>query len=240
MIRRLAFWLLLPLTAVQGLWLRRVAVRLPGAAGERKGSTGEPPALHLLALGDSIIDGVGIDTVHNAMPVRLAHAIADRTGQAVSWELHGQSGHAITDVIERLDRLEAARPPNLVLLSVGVNDVTGLSSKKAWRGRLNELLGTIRARWPQSLIVFAGLPPMGLFPLPPNPLKFSLGLRAGDFDRIAAGIVSADSRAMHVPTAINPAQHDFCEDGFHPGAESCNLWALELAKLLPLGERRND
>jgi len=85
--------------------------------------------------------------------------------------------------------------------------------------------------------VFAGLPPMCLFPLPPNPLKFSLGLRAGDFDRIAAGIVSKDEKAVHVPTDISPSKHAFCEDGFHPGPDSCNLWAHDLVKLLPIGEK---
>ena len=127
-----------------------------------------------------------------------------------------------------------------LLLSVGVNDVTGLSSKSNWRSKLGELLGLLRARWPETLIVFAGLPPMALFPLPPNPLRFSLGLRAGDFDRIAADLVSRDPRAMHVPTTINPSEQAFCEDGFHPSAESCNLWATELAKLLPVGGNLHD
>ena len=235
-IRRAAFWLLLPLTAIQGLWLRRAAIRLPGASGERSGSTGHAPQLHLLALGDSIIDGVGVDAVDEAMPVRLAHALSDRVARAVSWELHGASGHAVTDVIERLQHLETIRSPDLVLLSVGVNDVTGLSSKNAWRRKLAELLDLSRSRWPEALIVFAGLPPMGLFPLPPNPLRFSLGLRAGDFDRTAANLASQDPRTLHVPTTINPSRHAFCADGFHPGAESCNLWAVELAQLLPVGD----
>lgn len=239
-IRRAAFWLLLPLTAIQGLWLRRVAVRLPGAGGDRSGSTGEPSRLHLLALGDSIIDGVGLETIDGALPVCLAHAMAERSACGVSWELHGQSGYSLTDVIARLHTLKEISSPDLLLLSVGVNDVTGLSSKTAWRTRLAELLHLIRTRWPKTLIVYAGLPPMGHFPLPPNPLKFSLGLRAGEFDRIAAELVSRDKRAIHVPTTINPSQHAFCEDGFHPSAESCNLWARELAKLLPEGENLHD
>ena len=60
MLARLTFWLLLPVTALQGLWLRRRATRLPGAEGERSGATGEGEDFHLLALGDSIIDAAGI------------------------------------------------------------------------------------------------------------------------------------------------------------------------------------
>jgi len=70
---------------------------------------------------------------------------------------------------------------------------------------------------------------MSLFPLPPQPLRFSLGLRAATFDRIASNVIADYPDAAHVPTRVNPSEHGFCEDGFHPSAESCNLWARELA-----------
>lgn len=229
---RAAFWLLLPLTAVQGLWLRQRATRLPGATGERRGVCGAAAAgdgLHLLAIGDSIIDGVGTGQVEASLPVQFAAALAERSGRRVHWRVEGASGHAAEDVIERLGTLEPAAPADVVLISVGVNDVTGLSSTRRWRRNLQRLLGAIRGRWPGALVLFAGLPPMANFPLPPQPLKFSLGLRAATLDRIARRLVEQDSLALHVPTRIDPERHDFCADGFHPSADSCTLWAQELA-----------
>ena len=229
---RTAFWLLLPLTAVQGLWLRRRATRLPGASGERRGVSGAaaPGAdLHLLAIGDSIIDGVGIGQVEASLPVQFAAALADRCGRRVHWRVEGASGHAAEDVIERLGTLGTGVPADVVLISVGVNDVTGLSSTRRWRRNLQRLLGAIRGRWPGALVLFAGLPPMADFPLPPQPLKFSLGLRAATLDRIARNLVEQDPRALHLPTRIDTERHEFCPDGFHPSADSCRLWAQELA-----------
>lgn len=226
---RAAFWLLLPLTAVQGLWLRSRATRLPGAPGERQGATGDGDTLHLLAIGDSIIDGVGTGHIDASLSVQLAAALAARFRRRVHWRVEGASGHAAEDVIERLDSLEPGVPADVVLISVGVNDVTGLSSTRHWRRSLQRLLGAIRGRWPGALLLFAGLPPMAKFPLPPQPLKFSLGLRAATLDRIAREVFAPDSHALHVPTRIDPEHHDFCEDGFHPSAESCTLWARELA-----------
>ena len=72
---------------------------------------------------------------------------------------------------------------------------------------------------------------MARFPLPPQPLRFSLGLRAATLDRIAAGMLATWPNATHVPTRIDPRRHSFCADGFHPAAESCKLWAAELASL---------
>lgn len=222
---------MLPVSAVQGLWLRRVARRLPGASGERQGSTGSGADFHLLAIGDSIIDGVGIDRIERALPVQFARALAQETRQKVHWRVEGESGLSIREVIERLDSLPAELEADLVLVSVGVNDVTGLSRTKHWQGMLEEFLEKLKARWPAAKVLFAGLPPMSLFPLPPQPLRFSLGLRARTLDRIAAEVLSRSPDALHVPTEIRPGVHGFCDDGFHPDAESCNLWAKELAFL---------
>jgi lysophospholipase L1-like esterase len=228
---RLVFWALLPVTAIQGLWLRSRALRLPGAAGARQGVTGQGRDFHLLALGDSIIDGVGAGTIEASLPVQFATALAESTGRRVHWRVEGASGHAVRNLLERVDELPDLGPFDLILISVGVNDVTGLSSTRHWRRSMQALLNRIRSRWPGAHIVFAGLPPMANFPLPPQPLRWSLGLRAATLDTIARDVIVNCPAAMHVPTRIDPRQHGFCADGFHPSAESCTLWARELAML---------
>lgn len=230
-IARAAFWAMLPITAIQGLWLRRKATRLPGAPGARQGSTGTGEPLHLLALGDSIIDGVGTPDTSASLPVQFADALAERSGRRVHWRIEGETGVDIQQLLERLDTIEHQQPAQLVLLSIGVNDVTGLSSTRHWRRKLEQLLGQLDSRWPGVRVIFAGLPPMSRFPLPPQPLRYSLGLRAATLDRISAELISKYPNAVHVPTRINPEKHGFCEDGFHPSAESCTLWASELAEI---------
>jgi lysophospholipase L1-like esterase len=225
------FWLLLPATAVQGLWLRRRALRLPGATGPRQGAAGQGEDYHLLAIGDSIIEGVGTERMEASLPVQFATALAEHNGRRVHWRVEGASGHDVSDVMARLDGLQHLAPVDLVLLSVGVNDVTGLSSARHWRRSLQSLLARIHDTWPGARILFAGLPPMASFPLPPQPLRFSLGLRADALDRIAREVVSRCPGALHVPTRIDPLHYGFCEDGFHPSADSCTLWARELAAL---------
>ena len=231
MVRLLVFWFLLPVTALQGLWLRRRALRLPGAPGDRQGSCGEGKPLRLLALGDSIIDGVGTGHVNESLPVKFAGALAEELERRVDWQIEGQTGHTIDDVLACLASLDDAFRADVVLLSVGVNNVTGLSSTRYWRTKLTELLDSLNRKYPGARIIFTGLPPMSMFPLPPQPLRFSLGLRASTLDHIASTLISDVPGASHVPTRINPAEHGFCEDGFHPSAESCTLWARELAAI---------
>jgi lysophospholipase L1-like esterase len=222
---------LLPLSAAQGLWLKGRATRLPGAAGKRSGLCGNGKELSLLAIGDSIIDGVGAGHISKSLPVQFARQLAERNDCAVNWRVEGKSGWDVMDLHNHLDGLGDLSSPQVILISIGVNDVTGLTRRAQWQERLRRLLRRCRTRWPQARILFCGLPPMQHFPLLPQPLRATLAFRAGQFDRLAAAILEEFPPAAHIPTRISPDQHSFCEDGFHPSADSCKLWARELASL---------
>ena len=228
--RQLGFWILLPLSAVQGLWLRYTATRLPEATGARKGICGQGAELHLLALGDSIIAGVGTGSIEHSLPVQFANALASIRRCSVHWRVMGANGADISDLRHSIELLSHQQQIDLILISIGVNDVTGLSSTRRWRSQVNQLVSELAVKWPQARVIFIGLPPMGQFPLPPQPLRFTLGQRAATLDAIAAGIIARQVRMLHIPTDINPLEQEFCEDGFHPSAESCADWSLVLAQ----------
>ncbi|MGA9572361.1 MAG: SGNH/GDSL hydrolase family protein [Lysobacterales bacterium] len=227
--RQLGFWIMLPLSAVQGLWLRRTAIRLPEASGARTGVSGQGATLHLLALGDSIIAGVGTGSMDRSLPVQFAQALSENLQYSVHWHVDGANGADIADLRHSIAQLPQRLHADVILISVGVNNVTGLSSTRQWRSQLELMVADIRRRWPQARVIFAGLPPMGQFPLPPQPLRFTLGQRAATLDSIAAGVISQHAGMLHIPTDINPLQQEFCADGFHPSAESCTYWAKVLA-----------
>jgi lysophospholipase L1-like esterase len=227
---RSASLLLLPLAAIQGLRLRKNAIRLPEANGHRTGVCGVGEELHLMAMGDSIIAGVGTGTVSKSLPVQFAQALASRRNQSVHWSIEGSNGADIAHLRQQVANLHERQKADVVLISIGVNDVTGLSSTWYWRAQLLCLIKELRRKWPNAGIIFAGLPPMSEFPLLPQPLRLTLGLRAATLDAIAAEILEDETGMQHIPTEIDPAHHDFCEDGFHPSAESCILWAEGLAQ----------
>jgi lysophospholipase L1-like esterase len=229
LLNRIGFWLCLPIAALQGLRLRRTATRLPEATGDRTGAYGKGEAIHLLAIGDSIIAGVGTGIIERSLPVQFARALAERGGCRVHWHVDGYNGADIARLRRQVGRLAQYQKADVILISIGVNDVTGLSSTRYWRSQLEALVLEIKQAWPQARVMFAGLPPMGKFPLPPQPLRFTLGMRATTLDAIAAKVLSKEPLMLHVPTEIEPLEQEFCEDGFHPSAASCCHWAQELA-----------
>jgi len=169
-----------------------------------------------------------------SLSVQFACALAELMQRRVDWVVEGSNGLDITGLMDRIETLDPAEKPDIILISIGVNDVTGLSSTRHWRLSIGQLLDRLQRNWPGAFTIFTGLPPMSTFPLPPQPLRFSLGLRATTFDTIASGLISERPDAQHIPTLIDPLENDFCEDGFHPSAASNQIWAKELAAAIAL------
>ena len=183
---RILFWLSLPLLVPQAMAVRRRALRLPAAGGPDHGVFGQGDPLELLALGDSIIAGVGAGHSRDALPAQFAAALASPGRHQVHWLARGDSGDVVDDLLTTINTLDAGTQAHVILVSIGVNEVTGLSSSRKWRRGLQQLIDTLRSRWPHALLMFLGLPPMADFPALPQPLASTLGKRAAHFDRMMA------------------------------------------------------
>ena len=227
--RRVGFWALVTLVAAQGVWVRRVAPRFEDAAGPGQGSVGQGAPLRLLAFGDSIVAGVGAPTLAEALVGQFASALASRAGRRVEWVAVGKTGARSADLHRRLLPELPPAPFDVVVVSVGVNDVTGLVRSRDWRRGVDAVVAGLRAHSPDALILMAGLPPLWGFPLLPQPLRFTFGLRARTFDRLLEQVVAARGDCRYLPTQFEPAPEKFSADGYHPATESDRVWGGQLA-----------
>ncbi len=186
-----------------------------------------------MAVGDSIVAGVGIGHIDEALPAQYARALAERFAARVRWEaldLNGADcGQLIANVLPRLP----GDPVEYVLISVGVNDVTRLTSTRAWARNLLVLLAALRAHSPQATIVLAGVPPMRRFPALPWLLRQLFGHRAERLDQVGAQVARQLPGVHHFPTPVPDDPAAFAADGYHPCASACGVWARELVASLP-------
>jgi len=218
--RSAMFWSLLPFVAVQGLRLRRTGPRLAGALGDTKGRVGSGRTLRLLAIGDSIIAGVGAGTLERALVGCTARALADALDVAVEWEAHGRSGATSVEVLTELVPAIDPRPADAIVVSVGVNDVTALSTIRAWRANLRALVAALHRHSPGAVMVVAGLPPLRVFPLIPEPLRRVIGLRGETLDAVSRELLRGHPGVFHVTVSFDLREGSFCADGFHPSESS--------------------
>jgi lysophospholipase L1-like esterase len=220
--------LLAPLLLVQGMWVRRSIPRLPEAAGPRAGDTGAGPKLRLVVLGDSIVAGVGTESTDQALPAQFAAALARRLACRVHWSSHGANGARTVDLLEA-ETVERCHDADLLLISNGLNDVTGLARLAVFEAEKSLLFSRLRAAAPGALIAQLGIPPLAHFPALPQPLRAVLGQRARRFDTALEKLVNSQGNAMYLPFREVPDPSLFAGDGYHPGPDAVRIWAGHLA-----------
>ena len=230
--RSLIFWGALPFLLPQALYVKTTAPRFAPAGGPAEGSTGSGPEVRLLAIGDSIIAGVGATELSKALVGQTAAAIASALNQRVSWQAIGVSGYRSTHVLDQLVPKLPDTPADYVIVSVGVNDITGLTTLETWRRNMARLLDALRAHSPEAIIAVAGMPPMHGFPLLPQPLRATFGMRSRAFDDEVRKVVDGTSDAVHVPLDFDPDPEEFAGDGYHPSEESYTKFGRRMADRL--------
>jgi lysophospholipase L1-like esterase len=227
--RGILFWTLFPLAIPQAIKVRRNAPRLEGAAGPTSGSVGSGKKIRLAAIGDSIIAGVGAGSVIEALPGQVAVELARLLGCEVSWSSYGLIGAASAVVSRSLVPMLPSEPFDVMVLSVGVNDVTSLRTMRQWSTDLRHLLDELEAHSAEAMVALVGLPSLSSFPLLPQPLRAVMGIRARMFDAAAKFEVSQRPRVVHVPINIELAPEHFSPDGFHPSPSSYNELGRQVA-----------
>lgn len=218
--------LLAPVLLWQGHRVRRTALELPEAAGPREGIQGEGAPVRLLVLGDSAAAGVGVNTQDEAITGRLADALAAQQRQ-VQWQLVARSGDRLLHLIKALERVPA-QPQDLIVISVGINNVLKGTPPERWRQGLEELMKAIDERHTPQRVALCGIPRIQDFPLLPHPLAWVLGVRAQRLNRVTQQVLASRganrSAWRYIDMALPLSPEHLAHDGFHPNALSCRLW----------------
>ena len=234
--RNVVFWGSLPFLAPQALYVRRTAPRFAAASGPSKGAVGTGPGKRLVAIGDSIVAGVGAETLDDALVGCTARFLARELDCRVHWEAIGAAGYNSRKVIDHLLPQVPAATVDYFVVSVGVNDITGVKTISTWRKNLDALLRALASHSPNAMIGVAGIPPLHGFPLLPQPLRTVAGLRGRSFELAGLSIASGFPQVVHVPVDFEPEPSKFADDGYHPSPESYRLFGDAMARSLLAGQ----
>ena len=245
--------MLMPALLIQGWWVKKRAIRMGPAYGPSRGfaaeeknqsrkrdgatvsseTTNQP--LKLLGLGDSVIAGVGLASTELTVTARLADRLNQYLGRAIDWRILGEDGAKISDT-QRLLAATESGSFDWIVVSVGVNDVTGLTSLVKWQQGLLGLIGDIRVRSSNANVVFLQLPPMGRFEMIPQPLRGVLGIRAAMLRKVLIWIVEAHRGVWMIDPSrlFDPAY--MAEDGYHPNELAVDGMASEICATVKVAE----
>ena len=229
MLLKLSTLALIPALVIQGNRVKKNTLRLPEPAGEREGLIGQGKPLSILIVGDSAAAGVGVDHQDEA----LTGAILNQLQQdyQIRWKLQAKTGDTTSKVIRVLEEIPTEHY-DVVVTSVGVNDVTKLMPADVWIKKQQKLYSAIESRFSPELIIAAGVPPMNMFPVLPNPLAWLFGRYAKAMNCELEKFVSKKANMQWIEYDIQQYRAlnlEMAKDGFHPSKEVYTLWGQEVA-----------
>jgi lysophospholipase L1-like esterase len=224
----LKFIVYAPVLFLQSLWVLVKTRRLPEASGERRGKTTlAKEKLRLLIIGDSAAAGVGVSRQTEALSGNMVKLLEN--SYAIQWQVVAWTGCKTRAMIDKLEE-EPMSVADVIVISLGVNDVTSFISTEKWAAQFMRLLSLITRKLSPRLILVTATPPFQHFPALPGPLKVFLGLRAEAFNQRLAGLLENQHNCLLLQLPVEAAH--FAADGFHPGETGYRLWADEAARAI--------
>jgi lysophospholipase L1-like esterase len=222
--------LLMPLVAVQGMWVRFTTEILSPATGPAVGTVGDEfgRPVRIAVVGESTAAGCGVGTHGDGFPGCVARELAARTRRAVTWEVVGQHAATARRIRHRLlPRL--GEDLNAAVLLAGVNDVLTRRAPEQWGDDLAAIVDDLTDR--AEHVAVTGLPPFDAFPSLPALLGRYLAQRVGTLDAVSLQVCAERPRATWISSTdiLAAGPGFFARDGFHPSALGYRRWAVAVA-----------
>jgi lysophospholipase L1-like esterase len=224
---RLLLVLLWPIFLLQGKHVRRVTPRMPEATGSREGICGQGSLCRVLVAGDSGAAGVGVATQEEALCGHLVQRLSEH--HTVEWCVLAANGLDSPGLLRLLEDAPKSRF-DVVILSMGANDVTGVCSPRRWVQWQTQLAELIAHRFAPNLLVHSAVPPMHACMALPQPLRWFMGRWASEMNLLLSGLLSdQENRTMHWHPETTTS-HGMAADGIHPSSHGYAQWADGLSQ----------
>lgn len=227
---KIATLALLPILALQGKQVKKNTPRLAEPIGERHGQCGQGRPLSILIVGDSAAAGVGVATQDQALLGQLLSCLEQ--DYEIEYVLEAKRGRTTLQLIKAIQNLPI-RPFDVVISSIGVNDVTQLIQPQQWLQKQQKLYSIIQHKFKPQLILAASVPPLHLFPALPQPMAWLMGQYAKCMNQYLCEYMEKQQNMAVL--SYNLAQYQamnlqMAEDGFHPSEDIYQYWANNMAE----------
>ncbi len=238
---------LLPIMYLQGKRICASVPKLPeasGTTGTVRGRTGQK--LRIITIGESAVAGVGVDTHKEGFTGVLAKELAQYLGSSIHWKVYAKNGYTVQQMTTELVPKITEKEADLIVVGAGGNDAFILNRPGVWRKQQGELIDALRAKLPNTPIVFTHMPPIGEFPAFTPLIRWVLGNLVDILGEELKQVVAKRAKVYYSAEKITfrewsqrykhkmegkPIEAFFC-DGVHPSKLSYQIWAIDMARFI--------
>ena len=182
--------------------------------------------LKYIVMGDSIGAGQGADYQKSVALQTAKYLSQNNKVSLVNLSVSGATVKSVKN--DQLKKAVELRP-DILLLSVGANDVTHLTRAKSLSKDLNTILSELKKSNCNMKIILTASPDMGSPPRLPQPLRYLAGIRTFQLNTSFYRIIKEQNLTL-APIAIKTGElfrNDatlFSEDKFHPNEKGYAIW----------------
>lgn len=190
---------------------------------------------HLMVFGDSTATGYGCHSPDEVPGALIARALAQRTGERIRLSTKALVGATSKGLSGQVDAMfVAGPPPDVAVIMIGANDITGLNGIAGSARRLGMAVRRLHASG--AVVVVGTCPDFGVITAIPQPLRWVARARGRRLAAMQAAAVRAGG-GVAVPLAdlLKPEFRQtpellFAADQYHPSAAG---YALAANQLIP-------
>ncbi len=209
--------------------LKREVPRLPLPGDSPFGiCKGKDKEFKILGLGESPMAGVGIAKHSLTLTGLTAVKLNKLLGCSVKWEILAESGLSLKN-LNKLIGEQLGKNADLVLVSMGGNDVFQLTPPWVWKNNINTCVKLLFEKENKPLILFSPVPPVGRFPAIPNPLRIVFGFWEFLLQASLAQAINSMDNAYFLDERLPDGKEYYLEDGIYPSLLAYHPWSEKLA-----------
>jgi lysophospholipase L1-like esterase len=221
-----------PILLIQGRRVRRTALRLPEADGERVGYVSNDASakpLNLLFVGDSTMAGVGAKHQEVALGALTAREVSASLARPVRWQIIAKSGLK-TSQVEALTEKEELLDADVLITALGCNDVLAQTKPREFVESYARLIAALLPTDRSRLAIISGLPPLHIMRAIPQPLRWFFGIYARKLDQALRKWSLKRRGAAYLSLQWAADRSRLAADRFHPGEGLYREWAHRIAQ----------
>ena len=213
----------------QALRVKKTALRLPEAKGKQSiKQNSHNQTLNFHHFGESTVAGVGVEQLSEGLSAQLCHSLTlalAPQNTSVECNITGHNGIRFNELNAIIAKQN--KPSDFTIITMGVNDTTGLTSVKSWQLSIIQSIALLQHN-KTAPIFFTQVPPMAQFPALPAPLKYLLGLRAHILNTELMRLCAQHEHCHYVGSKLLVEKQLMAKDGYHPSALGYAAWAKQI------------
>lgn len=168
---------LFPYFIYVGKRLRKKMPKLPPADAPKQTIGHGVQTIHLLAVGESSMAGLGVENHSKGLAGYTSRYLAEFWQTKVQFQVIAKNGYTAERVAHKLlPKEKAAFSPDVILVALGGNDTFRFHSPRRWINGCADTVKILQEDYPGAAIVFTQLPYIKFFPAFPPLLRLGANL----------------------------------------------------------------